>query len=343
MRPERDNDSEEEIVVILPSEAEKLLLPVERPGKFVPDEYDIEVADLVKPWKEVSAADIGILGVPFDTGVMIRRGCRFGPKGIREALVFSTSYEPGLDVDLSHGITLVDFGDVDCLHTDVLGTHQRIETVVTEIFRLGVNPVILGGDHSITYATAKSLMNTTKGNIGLIMIDGHLDVRISHHGEVSSGTPFRRLLEVPGEPLKGKNLVELGINGWHNSRFYREYCREKGVTVIPARQVHQRGIEAVVQEALDRASEGTQAIFLSIDIDGLDFGAAPGTCAPNPGGLTSFQALEATWLIGRHPLVRGMDIVEVAPPLDVLGLTSMMAASLVMQYIGATKAKLDRA
>jgi formimidoylglutamase len=273
---------------------------------------------------------------------MMRRGCRFGPKGIREALVFSTSYEPGLDVDLSNGITIVDFGDVDCLHTDVLGTHQRVETVITEVFRLGVSPVILGGDHSITYATAKSLMNTTQGNIGLIMIDGHLDVRISHHGEVSSGTPFRRLLEVPGAPLRGRNLVELGINGWHNSKFYRDYCHEKGVTIIPARQVHLEGIEAAVERALERASDGTEAVFLSVDIDGLDFAAAPGTSAPNPGGLTSFQALEAVWLIGQHPLVRGMDIVEVAPPLDVQGLTSMMAAALVMQYLGATKAKMDR-
>jgi len=321
----------------LPSEAEKLLLPPAPVGKFVPDQYDIEMADLVVPWREAARADIGLVGIPFDTAVVIRRGCRFGPDGIRAALAMSTSYEPGLDVDLStKSVVITDFGNVDAMQTDVLETHRRVEVVLTEIRRAGVTPLVLGGDHSLAYPNIKSLINVTGGPIGVINIDGHLDLRISHHGEVSSGTPFRRLLELPGQPLHPRNFVEIGINGWHNSAFYMGYAREKGIRVIPAREVHQRGIEAVVKEALDRVtSGGVKALYLSFDIDGLDMAAAPGTCAPNAGGLTAYQGLEAVWLIGQHPLCQGFDVMEVAPPLDILGLTSTMGAALAMHFIGA--------
>ena len=161
------------------------------------------------------------------------------------------------------------------------------------------------------------------------------------YGMISSGTPFRRLIEEPDRnPLLPKNLVEIGINGWLASKYYGDYCKEKGITVIPAREVHRRGIKDVVAEALEIASDRTEAIWISFDIDGLDLAYAPGTCAPNPGGLTSYQALEAIWLIGQHPLCKGMDLLEVAPPWDVQNITSIMAAALAMQFIGATKKRI---
>ena len=326
----------------LPKEIESLLLESGKIGKFVPDEYDIEISDIIKDWRELDSADVGLVGIPFDSSVMMRRGCRFGPEGVRNALSFSISYEVGLDVDLSTAFSIIDFGNIDVVHTDVLKTHQRIEKVITAIYKLGITPMVIGGDHGTSYPTIKSLINNVDGNIGVIMIDAHLDVRKSHHGELSSGTPFRRLMEEPEHPLLPKNFVEIGINGWHNSKFYMDYCRKMGITVIPAREVHQRGITNVVAQALDIASNGTKAIFLSFDIDGLDFAAAPGTCAPNPGGLTSYQGLEAVWQIGQHPLLRGMDIMELSPPLDVKGLTSNMGAALVMQYLGATKKRLRK-
>ena len=203
----------------LPKEVEQLLMDVPKPSNWVPDEYDVGLSDIMVDWREAETADIGLVGVPFDTAIMGRRGCRFGPQSVRNSLVFSNVYEPGI------------------------GTHERIEKVVTAIFDQGVTPVIIGGDHSIAYPTCKSLINVTKGNVGVIMLDSHLDVRHSHHGEVSSGTPFRRLMEEPERPVLPKNLVEIGINGWLNSRYYMDYCREMGVVVIPSRQVHRRGVK----------------------------------------------------------------------------------------------------
>ena len=325
----------------LSKEIEQFLMDVPKPQNWVPDEYDVGLKDIMVNWREAESADVGIVGIPFDTAVMGRRGCRFGPESVRNSLVFSNIYEPGIDVDLSTGLTVTDFGNIDVLQTDVLRTHERVEKVLTEIYRIGVTPVIIGGDHSLAYPDVKALINVVDGDVGVIMIDSHLDVRISHHGEVSSGTPFRRLMEEPDRPIKPKNLVEIGINGWLNSRFYRDYCREKGVTVIPAREVHKRGIEEVIYQALNVAGDGTKAIFLSIDIDGLDIGVAPGTCAPSPGGLTSYEALEAVWMIGQHPLSKGLDLVEVAPSLDVQNVTSVMAAALIMNYLAGTKKRLE--
>ncbi len=323
--------------------ASDLLIPVPRPANWVPDEYDVGLRDIMVDWPDAEAADVGIVGVPFDTAVVGRRGCRFGPEGVRSSLVFANVYEPGVDVDLSTGFTVTDFGNIDVLQTEVLGTHARIETVISAIYSTGVSPAIIGGDHSITYPNVKSLINNTEGNVGVITLDGHLDVRHSHHGELSSGTPFRRIMEEPERPVQPKNLVEIGINGWLNSRYYMDYCRDMGVTVIPARHVHRRGVDDVVAEAIEKASDGTDAIYLSVDIDGLDLSVAPGTCSPSPGGLTAYQALEMVWQIAQQPLVNGFDVVEVAPCLDCGGVTSLMGAALMMHYMGATKVRLDNA
>src|SRR5690606_561476 len=117
-------------------------------------------------WRQLDRADVGLVGIPFDTSVMIRRGCRFGPSGVRRALIMSTSFEPGLGVDLSEGIVLTDFGDVDVVHTDVHETHRRIETVLKSVYEAGVMPSIIGGDHGTTYASAKALIESVKGNVG---------------------------------------------------------------------------------------------------------------------------------------------------------------------------------
>jgi formimidoylglutamase len=326
----------------LPKKVEQLLIDVPKPSNWVPDEYDVGLRDIMVDWREVETADIGLVGVPFDTAVMGRRGCRFGPESVRNSLVFSNVYEPGIDIDLSTGLSVTDFGNIDVLQTEVLKTHERIEKVITAIFKLGVTPAIIGGDHSIAYPTSKSLINATEGNVGVVMIDSHLDVRHSHHGEVSSGTPFRRLMEEPERPVLPKNLVEIGINGWLNSRYYMDYCREMGVNVIPARQVHRRGVDDVIAQALEALTDGTEAFFLSIDIDGLDMSVAPGTCAPTPGSLSAYQTLELVWQIGQHPLCRGMDIVEVAPCLDAAGVTSIMCAALIMNFLAATKVRLEK-
>ena len=317
----------------LPDEVSGLLVPAGRPAPASRDPNDVLVGDLVRPWVEAPAADVGLVGIPFDTSVLGRRGTRYGPSGARSLILNSTAYAAGLGVDLAEGLRLVDFGDVDVVHTDVAETHRRIGVVLSAIFRLGVAPCVLGGDHGTSYATIRALADVVAEPVGIVQVDAHLDVREPHRGEISSGTPFRRLLEASA--VRPENLAQVGIADWRNSRRYFDYCRERGTRVISARDLHRSGAEAVAAAALAAATAGTRGFFVSFDLDALDPAYAPGVSAHAPGGLTAAEALELVWLLGQHPLCRGFDLVELAPPLDVQDLSSHLAAALALNFCAA--------
>lgn len=324
----------------LSPEIEKLLLPSARIPNYVPDEYDVDISMIVKDWRESPTPAVGILGIPFDTACMSRRGARWGPQGVRNGLVAMTSYEPGLDVDISEGLEVADFGDVDVVHTSVEETHRRVTLVAEELCRKQIIPLSIGGDHSLTFPLVRGLCGATRGNVGVVYFDAHPDVRLARHGEVSSGTSFRRIFdELPSKQIAPRNVVAIGINGWHNSKRWVDYMKDIGMRVITAREVHTRGINAVMEDALTCATKDVDAIYVSVDIDCLDAAFAPGTNVPGQGGLTSFQLLEGVFALGRSPLVRGFDVMEVAPPLDSSNVTSYMGAAVLMQFLGALKAR----
>lgn len=260
------------------------------------------------------------------------------PETVRRALSFFSTYEPNLDIDISEGLSVVDAGNVDVVHTDLLTSFHRIELVVSNILENASNLAVIGGDHGNTYPCVKGLCNVTKGRVGIVMLDAHYDVRISHHDELSSGTPFRKVLEeIPGSPVRPENIAEIGVGGWHNAVKYSQYVKEKGIKVFTAREVRERGMKEVVNEALDVAKDGTDAVYLSLDIDGLDFAFAPGTGAPTPGGLSSAEYLDAVYDVGKDKMTRVIDIMEISPLLDVHDLTSILGASLLLQFLGAVK------
>lgn len=324
----------------LPPDVEELLVPAALGGRRLSDDYAPNFWEYVRPWQELERIDIGLVGVPFDTPSIIRRGSMAAPPVIRQFLGMNRDYEPSLGLTIPREIHLTDFGDVRVVHTDPVETNRRIEKVLTAIYGVGTIPVVLGGDHSISYAVIRGLCNVTAGRVGVIMFDAHTDVRISHYGEITSGAPFRRVLEeIPGQPVQPGNLVEIGINGWHNSRFYWDYLAQKGVRVFTAWEIHRRGVEEVMAEALTLAAEGTEAIYASVDIDAVDAAFAPGTGAPTPGGLTSYQILQAAYLLGQHPLVWGLDVVEVAPPYDINNVTSILAAAIIQNFLATAIAR----
>lgn len=258
-------------------------------------------------------------------------------------MVAMTSYEPGLDVDISIGLEIADFGDVDVVHTSVGETHRRVTSVAQELCGRQIIPLSIGGDHSLTFPLVRGLCGATKGKVGVIYFDAHPDVRLARHGEVSSGTSFRRIFdELPSKQIDPRNVVAIGINGWHNSKRWLDYMKQIGVHVITARDVHMRGIGPPIEDAIGRAATNVDAIYLSIDIDCLDAAFAPGTNVPGQGGMTSFQLLEGVFEVGKNPLVRAFDVMEVAPPLDAANVTSYMGAAVVMQILGAVKARAGR-
>lgn len=323
---------------VMPTAVAELLSSYAGYSVGVEDEYDTNVGEIITDAREADSADVGLVGIPFDTACVAGpRGSRMGPSGVREALTHGTCYNPEIDVDISEGIDVVDYGDVDVVHTEVPETHDRVERVLTAVTESGVVPFSVGGDHSLTYPAAKALMNAVDGQVGVVNIDAHHDVRHSHGGELSSGTPFRRLLEDDSDQLAGENFVELGLSGWHNSKYYLDWVRDIGAEVVTARDVHKNGVDSAVERTLEAATDGTEAVFVSVDIDVVDAGAAEGTCAPSPGGLHPWQLLDLVHQLGRHELVRGGDLMEVAPPLDSTGATTALGAAVTTQFIGARK------
>jgi formimidoylglutamase len=321
----------------------KYLKKASLPSSFAPDRYQTELNSVIKGFDAVDKPDVGILGIPFDTTSIWsgRRGSSMAPEFVRRMFQYLGSYEPQLKIDISNGIGIVDFGDVDVMHTSVEETYRRTETVSYEIFKSGMSLAIIGGDHGNTYATVKALCRATKGKVGLINVDSHPDVRESHHGEISSGTQFRRLLTEIDNHVEFDNFVEIGMRGWENSAANQKFLDDNGIRCFTAAEVKEKGISSVIKKALEIVKEGTDAIYLSMDIDGLDICYAPGTAAPTPGGLTPSDYLTIVYEVGRQKTTRAVDIMEISPPFDSKDVTSIMGAYIVAQFFGATKRRKE--
>lgn len=302
-------------------------------NSFIADDYETRINAAIRPWDRESVPDAGLVGIPYDGASVVRSGSREAPDAIRRSFFYNTTYSPDFDVDIDV-LELADLGDVDVSLMDLHETRRRATDVLRDIHELDVVPLVIGGDHSLSYTTVKAAcMRDDVDRLGLIQFDAHQDLRHSHGGNPSSGVQFRELLE-EREELSGENFAQVGIRGFMNSRTYMDYADEQGITVFPARQVHTRGIESVVSDALEIATEGTDAVFLTVDVDCLDLSIAPGTAAPSPGGLDAWEILTGVFEVGRNESTVGMDLVEIAPPHDVQGLTSITGATILLHFLG---------
>jgi formimidoylglutamase len=284
-------------------------------------------------WDGVEYVDAGIVGIPFDRSVDHdhRRGASLGPGQIRDELYTKSTYYIDHDTDVGH-LKMVDCGDVE-VTIDYGETHRRVEAALTPIFGSGMTPVIIGGDHSVTYPCIKALCNSLdqRKKLGVIDLDAHHDCRQGL--EKVSGLWAREIQEMENAPVKGENIVQIGIHGSNYSRFYRDYVERTGITVYTPMEIRRRGIEVITEEAIEKASNGVDALYLSVDIDVLDQTFAPGTVAPTPGGLTPWDVTECIFRASGHPLVCALDVMEVAPPLDVNDMTSKNAADIIMNFL----------
>ncbi|MGB0652699.1 MAG: agmatinase family protein [Thermoplasmatota archaeon] len=286
-------------------------------------------------------ADWIVAGVPFDGSVIGRKGARHGPAAIREAMRFLASLDPDTGTDLA-ALRWHDAGDVEGLDPDdTLATHATVRAATARLFSHGKPLVLLGGDHGLTFPHLQGFADARRdaghegGRIGIIVIDAHYDLR-AWEGQPTSGTPFRRLLEeLEGLDLEPGNLVEIGIRPWANTASLARYAKEQGVHVVTPAMLRRDGLDATIQDAIARATDGVDHLWLSIDIDGLDQSIAAGCSSPGAGGLTFDEAAAITAAAARHPLFRGLDILEVAPELDPTGNTPRTAAQLLATAMGA--------
>jgi agmatinase len=286
------------------------------------------------------AVDVAIIGAPFDDAVSHRPGARFGPRAIREAQYTAGSiHSLQLDVDALDILTVVDAGDANIVPAWIERSHAMIYRKVRDVAATGAIPIILGGDHSITWPSATAVAEVRRpGTIGIVHFDAHADTANDTFGVLAShGTPMRRLIE--SGAVKGRNFVQVGLRGYWPPRETFDWMTEQGLRWHVMREIEERGAEAVVADAIAEALDGPDAIYLSLDIDVIDPGMAPGTGTPEPGGMLTREVLRAVRQVVGAVELAGMDIVEVSPPYDHAETTAMAANRAALEAISALAVK----
>lgn len=280
---------------------------------------------------QTSAAglDIALIGVPLDIGTSNRAGSRFGPREIRAESVMVRPYGMYTRAAPFDSFQIADLGDVPINAFNLLKSIDIIEEFYDEALRHAIKPVSFGGDHTISLPILRAVARK-HGPVALVHIDAHADINDEMFGEkIAHGTIFRRALE---EGLvQGDKMFQIGLRTTGYSADDFDWSRQQGARIVPAEECWYQSMAPLMNEI--RAHIGpTTPVYLTFDIDGLDPSCAPGTGTPEPGGLTSIQGIEIIRGCWGLNLV-GADLVEVSPPYDMSGNTSLLAANLLFEML----------
>ena len=279
-------------------------------------------------------ADVAILGVPYDAGIGFRPGTRFGPREIREYSVrysgwgsWKTSgYWDINDKKRKLATTrIVDCGDVDVAYYDIERNMRLITQGASAILERNALPVMLGGDHSVTYPLVRAFERFAP--LDIVHFDAHLDWIDHVEGiKFANGSPFRRISELPFV----RHMTHLGIRDLRSREGDYNDAIKFGAQIFTRQTIRERGPKAIV-EAMPQMNN----IYVSIDIDGLDPSIAPGTGSPTVDGLLYHEVRELLQRIATKGRVVGFDVVEVNPFLDLHGQTSLLTTTMIAEFLGA--------
>jgi agmatinase len=301
----------------------------------------VDRCDLADP-TSFAEADIVILGAPFDSGTSYRSGARFGPMAIR-----STDYLPhdgsrphlALGVDPLQDLRVVDAGDIEMPPTETEQALKRLEDAVHSVCAAGAIPVILGGDHTIAWPDIAGVArHLGAGRVSVVHFDAHADTGEEQWGSLyGHGTPMRRLIE--SGAARGDRFIQVGLRGYWPEPPTLAWMAEQGMRWFEMTEVVERGLDACLDEAEALAVDDCDGVFLSIDVDVVDPGMAPGTGTPEPGGMTGRQLLDAVRRLALRLPIVGMDVVEVAPAYDHADVTAMLANRVVLEALSGIAAR----
>ena len=293
-----------------------------------------------------------VAGVPIDQGInMGRAGAKWGPRGIREAslhyraLQQAAAEQTVVDVDshvalrLKEKPNIGDIGDFTIYPTDLMKTTEAVKKGVSEVVQRGGFPVVLGGDHYVAYPSFEGFalgMAERKPNprLGYLHIDSHTDFwdDWGTGGKYNHGTCVRRISENP--MVSYKNLAWMGLNGSTLDADQYRLLRSHSLKMLSSRTLLERGVEETVKEAIETAADGTDAVYVSVDIDVVDGSQSPGTTAAVFGGITVLDFLSLMETLSKYPIIKAIDLCEVSPPLDPTGRTVRIAASGLLAVLG---------
>jgi len=273
--------------------------------------------------------DVALVGVPLDIGTSNRTGSRFGPRQIRSESVMVRPYGMATRAAPFDSFQVGDIGDVPINTFSLEKSIEIIEHFYDEVLAAGAKTVSIGGDHTITLPILRAL-HKVHGPVALVHVDAHADVNDQMFGEsITHGTIFRRAIEEGlVDPAK---MTQIGLRATGYAADDFDWAKGRGVQVVTAEQCWYQSLAPLMSAVRERIGTDTP-VYLSFDIDGLDPSVAPGTGTPEPGGLTTPQGLEiirGLWGLN----VIGADLVEVSPPYDTTGNTSLLAANLIFETL----------
>ncbi len=290
-------------------------------------------ADYTPDLAKCGSPDIVVVGMPYDGIATFRGGAtRRAPQEIRKYSLLFGSYHFDWDIHALDHVKLVDCGDIDVLPGDTPLSYRRLEERIADIQRIGAVPMLIGGDHGVTYPAVKAVAAKQGAPLGFLLFDTHLDLSESFNNDrLTRASPVLRICELP--EIDPRRMAIIGPKGARNLAEWTPLARELGITIYPDRIVQKRGIESVVLEALDIVSPDGRPPYVSVDIDVIDPAFAPGTNSIEPGGFTSREIINAVRL-GCERGFCGFDVVEVSPDYDSRsGHTSTLAAKLMVEAI----------
>jgi arginase family enzyme len=274
-----------------------------------------------------------------------RMGADHAPEAIRKYSLYysihhNRGYYPEIDKDLvlfDH-LSVKDYGDVDVVPEDTDETLRRAEEKVSHIVDAGALPIVLGGDHTTPIPTLRAVLEKRKQPMGLIGFDAHLD--LSDTPECWASVQWVKTLELG--KVHPKNFVLIGIRSNRNTLFEKYAAAELGIRYVTIDEVKETGMKPVMKEAISRASDGTDGIYLSLDIDVMEPGAVPAQKAPEFWGLTVDEMMTALRMVSRERLT-GFDVCEMTPDYDVNGMGAQFCARTVVEILaGLALRKLSK-
>ncbi|MEV0200985.1 agmatinase [Nonomuraea sp. NPDC050691] len=305
----------------------------------------VPACDLDEPdtWGD---AQVVVLGAPFDGGTTYRAGARFGPSAMRQACYLGhDGARPSLalDVDGLLDLRVKDAGDVMMFSGDAERSHAALERAVHTVAAAGRIPVVLGGDHSIALPDVTGVARAVGwGRVSVLHFDAHADTGDSSYGSlIAHGQPMRRLIE--SGAARGDRFLQIGLRGYWPGPETLDWMAEQGMRSYEMTEIVERGLADCLTEASRTALDDCDGVYLSIDIDVVDPGMAPGTGTPEPGGLTSRELLDAVRRLSYELPVVGVEVVEVAPDHDHAGVTAMLGGRVVLEALsGIARQRAER-
>jgi guanidinopropionase len=276
----------------------------------------------------IADVDVGLIGVPWDSGTTNRPGPRHGPRQLRDASTMIRAQNGATGVRPFDLINCADLGDVGPNPADIHDSMERITAFYDDVLAQNITPLTAGGDHLTSLPILRSLAKDSP--VGMVHFDSHTDLYHSYFGGTmyTHGTPFRRAVEEG--LLDPKRVVQIGIRGSTYDNEDTDFAKSVGIRVIRIEEFFKRGLEDVMAEA--REIVGIAPTYVSYDIDFVDPTFAPGTGTPEVGGPNSFQALEVVRHLDGLNII-GADMVEVSPPFDSSGGTAFLGVSVMFELL----------